>query len=414
MQAVPYYVKAMAMGIPTYLIGVHLWSWLLMSPFYLGGHSDFRQLYTGGYMIRSGHARELYSFPAEKKFEDSVVSPQDDSQPLPINHPAYVELVFAALSFFRYKTAYWTFLGLNLALLALTYVMLRPWLNNLAAVFRWLPAALFPAFLPVAFALLQGQDSVLFLTLASGSFVMLEREREFLAGILIGAGLFRPQIALPIAFLFLAWRQWRFVSGFILSAAAAALVSVWIIGLSQVSNYIRMLFLMGASSYRHGYPLVVQRMANLHGVIFGVVGSWLSPAVVSELSVFASIAWLAWFSLRYRFRGSNAMLLAISVAAAGSYHTFMHDMSVLLVPIVIVLDRTVFAEGSTPSAERNLFRAASLLFVSQLCMSYATDHFYLVAIPLVAFCIYFVAASVPSETDAPSIAGPGSRFLNSV
>jgi hypothetical protein len=263
---VPYYVKALAMGIPTYLIGAHLWTWILMSGFYMGGHSDFRQLYTGGYMIRSGHAYELYSFPAQKKFEDSVVSVEDyDPLPMPINHPTYIELLFAGFSFLGYKAAYWAFLGFNLALLGVSYRLLRPHLDNLAGIFPWLPGALFLAFLPIAFALVMGQDSVLFFTLTAGAFVMLERGKELHAGLLIGACLFRPQIALPIALLFLAWRRWRFVQGFTLSAMAAGLVSLWIMGLHQVTAYLRILLLMGVSSPVHGYPLVIQRMANLHG-----------------------------------------------------------------------------------------------------------------------------------------------------
>ena len=46
MKSFPYYVKAVAMGIPAYLVGVHLWTWVLMSGFYLGGHSDFRVSFT--------------------------------------------------------------------------------------------------------------------------------------------------------------------------------------------------------------------------------------------------------------------------------------------------------------------------------------------------------------------------------
>lgn len=50
----PYYVKALALGLTAYLLGVHLWIWVLMASFYLGGHSDFRQIYATAQMVRSG------------------------------------------------------------------------------------------------------------------------------------------------------------------------------------------------------------------------------------------------------------------------------------------------------------------------------------------------------------------------
>lgn len=378
------------MGISVYLIGAHLWTWILMPTFYLGGHSDFRQLYTGGYMIRTAHSYELYDLNAQKKFEDLVVSVEADPLPMPINHPTYIELLFSAFSFLPYRSAYWAFLAFNVGLLVATYRLLRRHLDNLAGIVSWLPWALFLGFLPVAFALVEGQDSILFLALASGAFVMLERGKEQQAGLLIGAGLFRPQIALPIALLFLAWRRWKFVQGFGISALAATLVSLWIMGLKQVNPYARILLYMGTSSPRHGYPLVIQRMANLHGLTYGLLGGLVSPGWISGLSLLVTLIWLAWFGLRYRFRGSDALLLAISIVAVGSYHQFMHDMSVLLLPVVLQLDRTVSAEGVRPSNSRLLFRLAALLFVSQLCMSFAPEHFYLVVIPLAAFSLYSV------------------------
>src|SRR5215471_8618436 len=62
----PYYVRALALGLPAYLIGVHLWTWVFTVPIFLGGRSDFRQLYAAGYMVRSGHAHELYDYEAQR------------------------------------------------------------------------------------------------------------------------------------------------------------------------------------------------------------------------------------------------------------------------------------------------------------------------------------------------------------
>ena len=59
-------------------------------------------------------------------------------------------------------------------------------MKNLAAIYRWLPPAMFLAFLPIAAALLQGQDSILLLTLLAAALVSLHSGREFAAGVLAG------------------------------------------------------------------------------------------------------------------------------------------------------------------------------------------------------------------------------------
>ncbi len=238
----PYYVKGLVLGLSAYLIGIHLWTWVLTVSVFLGGRSDFRQLYTAGYMVRTGHSHELYEYNAQRHFQNQLVSPGDIA--LPFNHLAYEALLFVPFSLLSYRTAYFTLLGLNLTVLAITFKFLRPWMKNLAVIYRWLPPVMFLAFLPVAAALLQGQDSILLLTLLAASLVSLHSGRELAAGVLVGLGLFKFQIVIPIALLFLVWRRWRFSAGFVLAAILVGLLSLSLVGLSQVGVYFRSLLLM--------------------------------------------------------------------------------------------------------------------------------------------------------------------------
>src|SRR5216117_2737961 len=70
----PYYVKGLVLGLSAYLIGIHLWTWVLTVSVFLGGRSDFRQLYTAGYMVRTGHSHELYEYNAQRHFQNQLVS----------------------------------------------------------------------------------------------------------------------------------------------------------------------------------------------------------------------------------------------------------------------------------------------------------------------------------------------------
>src|SRR6266852_4898403 len=154
-QRIPYYVRACVLGIPAYLVGVHLWTWVFTVSVFLGGRADFRQLYAAGYMVRTGHANELYDYDAQKYFQDKLVSPAQVA--LPFVRPAYQALVFAPLSRLTYRQAYFAFLVINVAILGVVFVLLLPWRQNLAIVYRWFPLTLFLGFLPMAAALIQGQ-----------------------------------------------------------------------------------------------------------------------------------------------------------------------------------------------------------------------------------------------------------------
>ncbi len=164
-------------------------------------------------MVRSGYAQQLYDFDAQLHFQRLLVGPGD--VPLPFNRPAFEALLFVPFSFLSYRAAYFTLVLVNVVLLAICFRLLRGRLDNLAAVHPALPVAVFAGFLPLAAALMQGQDSILLLTLLTMAMVLLERGRDFGAGLLVGLGLFKLQIVLPLVVLFLVWRRWRFSAGFL-------------------------------------------------------------------------------------------------------------------------------------------------------------------------------------------------------
>ena len=371
----PYYVKGLALGISAYLIGIHLWTWILTVSVFLGGHSDFRQLYTAGYMARSGHARELYEYNAQRHFQNLLVSPADIA--LPFNHLAYEALLFLPFSLLSYRAAYFGFLSFNVIALALTFKFLRLWMRNLAAIYPWLPYAMFLAFLPIAAALIQGQDSILLLMLFAAALVSLRSRRELTAGVLVGLGLFKFQISIPIALLFFVWRRWRFSAGFALAATAVGLVSLSLVGMSQLGVYFRSLLLMSirlaspVDQFKYGISPALNRYAPQF---------W-----IQALIILASVAVLVWAAVLRPRRATESFLIAITASALVSYHLLIHDLSVLLIPIAVTLDRFIHAEATGDRDGCIMARAAALMFVAPVCESFIPDHFYVVALPLCVF-----------------------------
>src|SRR5216683_6441143 len=131
----PHYVQAL-LGLLPLILGIQLLAWLVILPAAIGGHADFRQLYAAGYMVRTGHAKELYDYNAQLQFQNETVSPA--AVPLPFIRPACYALLFVPFSLVSYRNAYLTFLCLNLILLWVSFWMLRPWLRNIAQVWSLL------------------------------------------------------------------------------------------------------------------------------------------------------------------------------------------------------------------------------------------------------------------------------------
>ena len=403
------YLPDLLLGMLPILVGIQLLGWITFFPAaLLHGHADFRQLYAAAYMVRTGHAAQLYDARAQQQFQDVLVG--NDEPALPFIRPAYQALLFLPFSLPPYRTAYLAFLTVNLVLLALALWILRPNMRNLSRLWRGFPIVLFLVFYPIALALMQGQDSILLLLLLSAALVALEQGEERRAGILVGMGLFKLQIVIPIALLFLLWQRWRFFAGFALSACLLSVISLWVVGFAQTAAYARSLLLVGTNmAAAHQFPLRISIMANLRGLIFGLLGKRLPSVWIQALTIVASIFVLLWAALAVpgKRKTPDAFVLAITASLVVSYYLFIHDLSVLLIPIVITLDRFIFADAnvtdSNVSAETTnpaLNRAAAwmsaALLVAPMCIFLIPEHFYLVSLPLCAFMVILIR-SFPRE-----------------
>jgi hypothetical protein len=384
------YLPDLLLGILPMLLAVQLLGWLTFLPSALHGHADFRQLYAAGYMVRTGHASELYDYRAQQNFQDALVG--NDERALPFIRPAYQALFFVPFSLLPYRSAYLAFLVLNTLLLAIASWLLRSTMENLARVWRGLPVFVFLVFYPIALALMQGQDSILLLALLAAGLVALDQGWELTAGILVGLGLFKMQIVIPIALLFLLWKRWRFSAGFALSASLASLISLWVVGLAQTAIYARSLFSVGTSlAGANQFPLRVSIMANLRGLIFGLMGARLPASWIQALTIVVSIIvllWVAVFTPR-RPKATDALVIAITASMVVSYYLFIHDLSVLLIPIVITLDQFIFINAATTGGALDRVAAwtSAVLLVAPMCIFLIPGHFYLVSLPLCAFMV---------------------------
>jgi hypothetical protein len=383
-------------GIAPLLLGVQLLAWIFFLPQSLHGHTSFRQLYTAGYMVRTGHAHELYDYTAQKLFQDQLVS--REPMLMPFIRPPFDALAFVPFSFLSYSSAYVVFLILSVGLLAVSVRLLRPWTENLRAEHSWLPIAIFASFVPVASALMLGQDSILLLALLSASTFALDKERNFTAGALAGLGLFKFHLLIPLALLLLCWKRFRFFAGFSSVAAALALISIVVASPAQIRFYAASLLNIGQGGNGGAhellrYPLPITMMASLHGLINGIFEApSVQRTLVTILLVVAVTVWVA-IAVPSTCPARWMIPIALTTAVLVSYYLFIYDLTLLLLPLAIALNRST---APSRGKDRLLSAACILVFLGPACLILWTDYFYLVSLP-VFFFLFMLVKSAKNE-----------------
>lgn len=376
-----FWPQELVLGLLPLLLGFQVFQVCLVGlPMGLHGIADFRQLYSGGYMIRTGESKQLYDYDAEERVEEALL-PLGKDHMLPINHPAFEELLFVPLSLLKYRSAYWLFMAFNIGLLVVCMRLLRRRLNVLYARWRWFPVLVFAVFYPLARALTQGQDSIILLVLLTGALASLDGQKDLRAGFLVGLGLFKFQVAIPIALLFLIWKRWRFCIGFGISASIAAGISCWIVGFEGVRAYMDTLISMSVRLSSDldmlRYATIPNEMLNLRGLISAIFSGRISQ-LATQLLIFAASALVLILTAKQR----PSLPLAITTSALISYHFIVHDASILILPLALAL------------CTRDIWLVTiSILLLITPFSALIPQYGYLSAVPLLAFFIASLAHS---------------------
>ncbi len=397
------------------MIVLHAWMFFSLRREIATGYPDFTIFYTAGKCVIQGHGRQLYDletqFAIQREFASEV---KHRENPLPFNHPPFEALLFAPLARLPYVAAYLVWALFNIALILGFWNLLRPRLLSLHGFLPALPLLAMFAFFPVIMALLQGQDSILLLFLYGLAFLALARGRAFVAGLCLGLALFKFQLVLPFVLVLLVRRQWRAVAGFVTTAFGLLLVSAAVVGWGGVMAYPGFVLRLSRSGAQAGiYP---RDMPNLRGLVAGALHLAGRPATLLIIALSIALVALAahwWRAQPERAQSGHQFVLGFSlcltVTIIASYHLLVHDLSVLMLPILLVAELLVSGEIVGP-ARRVLIASLVVLFLTPL---YAVLQFWLREMNLMAFAVATFAAgtaiALTAKTGLASFEGPAAQ-----
>jgi hypothetical protein len=305
------------------------------------GYSDFRIFYTAARIIRAGQGSQLYDEATQLQVQNAFAPRAMLRQGLlPYNHPPFEALLFVPFTFLPYWAAFLAWDLVNLGILFVLPRLLRPHVACLRQLTTLTCVLASLAFLPIFVAFIQGQDILVLLLLFTLTFVALRNNSDFTAGCWLGLGLFRFHQLLPIVFALLWQRRARAIYGFLSVGLAVAMLSVAAVGWRAALDYPSAVLGMERNMFQRG-TIEPLSMPNLHGLFADMslpTNSRLTAGIMFVVSaglvLFAAARWERIRATAFPL-GFSLCLLATIVTA---YHGFGHDLSLLILAIVLVVD----------------------------------------------------------------------------
>ena len=202
-----------------------LWSvyvWNMATPGLLdrGGNlkgTDFLHFYTLGSLALNHRGSDLYNLEAQSQFAARRIPTAAGIRYLPL-YPPQVSLFFAPFARLSYSCALILWLTLSSLIYGVCcYALWRacPRLRKQEMTVVILALA-YPAFWHL---IAWGQTSALALACFTVAFLALRAQREFLAGLALGCLIFKPQLALASALVFVVTFNWQVIAGALLQPA---------------------------------------------------------------------------------------------------------------------------------------------------------------------------------------------------
>jgi hypothetical protein len=364
--------------------------------------SDFPHFYCAARMLADGQGHRLFDGELQRQYQSRYAARVGTLY----THPPFEVLLYLAVSWLPLRYAYLLWVCLSLALAALS-----AWFLSWEGFWPWNWRILFEAsltFVPLLVCVLQGQDSSLLLVLLVLAFFALRHGRGFAAGCWLSLGLFKFQIVLPMAVV-LALTQSKtvrngFAKGFSLITLVLVGISMAISGWSVLTVYPN--FLLHFSDEPLG-GIVPRAMANFRGMVslaLGSSGPRLAIFLIGTLSLAAVAATIfAWRGTgmrplsgiepdraekcerKFDLAFAATMIFALLI----SYHLNPSDMTILLLPMVLLLRDARRAPGVPKKFARWIILGlTALLFLPPLHLLALRAHAYaFVSLPVIALFI---------------------------
>lgn len=327
------------------LLGIVLSNTVLNDP--LG--FDFSPMYAAGTILRKGDASKLYDLGEQAQVERSF----GRKKILIYDHPPFEAILFEPLTNLSYTTAYVLWGLINVFLWLIFVRVLRPFAPVPRNDLHYFMLCFL--FFPLWSALMQGQMSVLLMVVFSLAFVHLERHQDYRAGVFLGLGLFKFPLVIPFALICFLRSKWKMMVSFATTAFLLAALSFLAVGPIAVISYTKMLASAAGKSGALAYATFKPwDMPSMTGFLMTFLVPRVSPRSIEAVAAILGGSLLlvtAWVWRRHdklADGGSSGLMFAtaLTVSLVTAPHLNLHDLSLMLLAVFLVLGSSQWASGS--------------------------------------------------------------------
>ena len=315
------------------------------------GYFDFVLYYSGAKILNDGNGAHLFDLEVQRNYQRNFGGGDRDWD-LPFNHPPYELLPLLPLANFSFPVAHAFWTAINILLLALALLRLFPFLETSQQSLFVLMAL---AFFPTITALKMGQDSLITTLLLAETFVSLKHKRYATAGGLMALGLYKPQFVLPLLSILVIHGRWKSLCGFLSVGLLLGAISLAMVGSDGLAGLISLWLPM----INRGHVVWPELMTNIRGLVYMILQSaGLTEATNVLTLVFSVATYAAMLQLWPRNAEDTDELFDLRFAAAVvmtalvSFHCYSYDATLLVVPLVIMLNHVLKASGPYPLRHR--------------------------------------------------------------
>jgi hypothetical protein len=300
--------------------------------------ADFISLYTAGRIAQEYGSQNVYDLALQRSIQESIIGfGLGEKQVLIYNHMPFLVPPLRWLVSENYVTSYirWSILSLIVYIAAIVLLMEltrdKPLLFRKKSLLFICSITFFPLFISIV----NGQDTA-FLFLGVSLWVWgFARERDGVAGMGLALATIRPHIALMLALPFIFKRRKIFL-WFVLSAVVLGAISVLLLGPKGTASFLKLLMITASGDW---FGMKPGMMVNMLGLVLRLFPSL--PAYPLNM-----LAWVFYFlsipGLCILWKKSTPLdlrHLATAILAAILFvpHLHYHDLTLLLIPIIVLI-----------------------------------------------------------------------------
>ena len=291
--------------------------------------TDYLQFYAAGITLQRGEADKLYDFSYQSSLEREIAGPGLSNFHAFLT-PPFLAWLFVPLSRLSYLWSFMVWAILSLGFLIASLKLLG--VDKPQRAFVW-ALTWFPIFASLSF----GQNSLLSLLILSLTYRLWKSQKPFLAGITASLILFKPQLIIGVAILWLLrWRKdWQAILGVLTGGIILSGFTYFLLPDASL-NYLRLAIkFLPNMIYTDQFPLY--HLHALRGFLLLLFPdqNTLVELVALLVTIVAAELYIR-FILRQGESPSASYGAAIAFTILVTPHAMIYDWALLLVPAILL------------------------------------------------------------------------------